>query len=98
MRRYNLAGGAGAPVSPAAAAHLLGAPWPGACAADGNCTLAAAYGGTLGRWVFNASAISSSASPAGGETTFGYEAGEPQTCEMTVGKVGRCRLTLSNPR
>ena len=36
----------------AGAAHFLGAPWPGACGADGHCALSARYGGTLGRWVY----------------------------------------------
>ena len=53
-------GGGGAVVSArestfgsAGAAFLQGAPWPGACDADGTCAIAAQYGGELGRWVYD---------------------------------------------
>jgi hypothetical protein len=62
----NIAEGAGASVSPGAAAYYAGAPWPGACDADGYCTLAAQYGGELGRWVYAtpAAALGSAADAA----------------------------------
>jgi hypothetical protein len=60
----NVAGGAGAAVSPAAVAHYMGAPWPGACDADGYCSLAVQYGGELGRWLYNTPAAAALGSAA----------------------------------
>ena len=84
-----------ASVSAGAGAHLVGAPWPGACDSDGYCSVQAQYGGELGRWLY------------GGEDTikndqlgnyngklgdghadspehFVYDAGAFKTCEAVV--------------
>jgi len=84
-----------ASVSAGAGAHLVGAPWPGACDADGYCSVSAQYGGELGRWLY------------GGKDTIGndqlgnyngklgdghpdspehfvYDAGAFKTCEAVV--------------
>ena len=45
--------GAGVDVRVGGGGVSPGAPWPGACDADGTCAIAAQYGGELGRWVYD---------------------------------------------
>jgi len=94
----------------AGAAHFLGAPWPGACGADGHCALSARYGGTLGRWVYEKSddetdvsgseGVSSGVSSLGAASksvpAFRYDSGEPQTCSFDVpnDRAGRSAIAV----
>ena len=94
----------------AGAAHFLGAPWPGACGADGHCALSARYGGTLGRWVYEKSddetdvsgseGVSSGVSSLGAASkrvpAFRYDPGEPQTCSFDVpnDRAGRSAIAV----
>ena len=78
----------------AGAAHFLGAPWPGACGADGHCALSARYGGTLGRWVYansdddendeDATKTPAAALGASRRVDFRYDPGEPRTCSFDL--------------
>ena len=75
-------------------AHLVGAPWPGACDADGFCSIQAQYGGELGRWLYGGSnANGHDGSGHRGEDAFAqedspehfvYDAGEYKTCEAVI--------------
>ena len=94
----------------AGAAHFLGAPWPGACGADGHCALSARYGGSLGRWVYeksddetelpNGSEGANPSASLGAASkkvpAFRYDPGEPQTCSFDVpsDRAGRSAIAV----
>ena len=74
-------------------AHLVGAPWPGACDADGFCSVGAQYGGELGRWLYGGSRHGGSGHDGSGRGDdlaedspehFVYDAGEFKTCEAVI--------------
>jgi hypothetical protein len=94
----------------AGAAHFLGAPWPGACGADGHCALSARYGGSLGRWVYeksddetelpNGSEGANPSASLGAASkkvpAFRYDPGEPQTCSFDIpsDRAGRSAIAV----
>ena len=87
----------------------MGAPWPGACDADGYCSIGAQYGGELGRWLYGGSGHDGSGHDGSGHGDdlaedspehFVYDAGEFKTCEAVIhaGATGqRERSVVSYP-
>jgi hypothetical protein len=73
----------------------VGAPWPGACDADGYCSVSAQYGGELGRWLYGGKDTIGNDQLANYNGKLGdghpdspehfvYDAGAFKTCEAVV--------------